>query len=631
MKPAIAFARKSSTDRQQQSIESQLRDIREYARKNHYEIVRVIALEETGYSAGESRRFRREFEQSKELLFSLAGQYGSLVAIFWSVDRLGRIDPDEGAHFIWECKQRRIQVKFVIDPEASEEGITGNFFRTIKFDSSRQFSETLATSVKRGKTRTMEKGEERHICFSPGGRDPFGFRRSLCDENGKFIDIGGDEVAEPVVLKRKFWNVNPHLKSRYVVFPPEADVVKRVFALASEGKGALRIAGLLNRDLDEAEKLEKQNTLEGNSELNAPKKHHPSVAPPVAKCWSKRSVRHVLQNRMYTGQFMFNRRTVGKTFKNMDPKKVPEYKVVTVYDPSLAIIPRDVFERVQALAASKRTSSGASIAGRPSSYPFSKKIICAVCGGFYVGRRYANGPVYVCSGKRYLGICNSRNDLDGNSLMEVFTTLTNDLLKHMKTPASLKRVVDGINAELQTAMPELSILDKRIVDQSRKLERLFQGEMTPELEKLFEAEKVSLVELEKRRERLFQMNALAGSRHVEVDEVAAFLDTVELDEGDTSRLLDRMLHSITVKDSEAVINLYAAPSRAVIDGVVAHAEIASAVSVGEEVKLSATSGCCDHPPLPLPKRAWRRPGLLHPQNLEAPEPGLSATPRDPLL
>lgn len=537
MNHAVALCRKSTTDRQELSLEGQKREIEDYARQNALEIVRCYEIEETGYSAGDAMRYRRKFEEFKHSLFDLAEGFQELKLLVWSTDRLGRIEPDEFAHFHWECRLRNIRIVFVTEQEASAEGLGGSVLRLVKFSQAKEFSEKLGLQVKRGKCDHALQGAQKNICFALGGADVFGYRRAMCDGDGNFVDANGRCAEQPFILEKKFWNANPRLRSRYVVQEEEANVVQRIFRMRLDGMGALRIAKALNQE---------------------------GIRPPRAQKWSKRSVQNILTNRIYSGYFCFNRRCTGKTLKG----KLVFSDVVTIHDPSIAIMSEEDFDRVRLMAASRRTTSGASSAGRPSTYEFAKKIFCGECGSVYTDRRYGDRPVYVCSGKRYRGICASQNDLDGANLLEVFSSLARQKLEEMSTEENLGKIVGEINKALGDSTPfvDVSVLEKSIAMQRLKLQALFKGDLTPELQRIFEAEKAVLISLEKKQDELLKARSI-WARRVDISTVRAFVKSVRLTGQDIRQIIDKMLHSIVVCGKNALINFYAAPSEIVIDGM----------------------------------------------------------------
>jgi len=166
----------------------------------------------------------------------------------------------------------------------------------------------------------------------------------------------------------------------------EADVIRRVFALYSEGMSPRAIAGLLNRDRIPAPRGRQWNasTINGNE-----KRGH-----------------GILRNPLYAGKRIWNRvrmikdpSTGRRVSRENDPS---EYEIIDT--PDLRIVPDEMFE-----AAQNRKLDGAR--GSRQMAPKRKRILtgilrCASCGGSLTTTSAdTSGPRVMCSRYRESGDC----------------------------------------------------------------------------------------------------------------------------------------------------------------------------------------------------------------------------------
>jgi site-specific DNA recombinase len=174
-----------------------------------------------------------------------------------------------------------------------------------------------------------------------------------------------------------------------VTHEPEAEVVRRAFELRLEGRSLA-------------------NIVRGPRHLQraAP---NPGKRPGHPRRWSLSSRQFLLKNRMYRGEVIYKRDRFSKnrqTGKRVARRR-PESEWIIEPRPDLAIVPRDVFDRVQAMTAAKngklkRRSGGRYQGGEPgrcySPYLRSGILKCGVCGAamviYGVKQNENNGKVY---------------------------------------------------------------------------------------------------------------------------------------------------------------------------------------------------------------------------------------------
>jgi len=155
---------------------------------------------------------------------------------------------------------------------------------------------------------------------------------------------------------------------RYIVVPEEAALVKRIYADYLSGVGLVALANRLN------------------AEGHTTRWGYP---------WHHNCVRKVLSNYTYTGNLLLQ-----KTYREdhitkrkcLNRGELPMYLVEQAHE---AIIPLEMYEAVQ-----RRLDEQSQVYGSkapPRHYPFSGRLICAVCGKKYRRKITRGEPFWVCT------------------------------------------------------------------------------------------------------------------------------------------------------------------------------------------------------------------------------------------
>jgi site-specific DNA recombinase len=196
------YARKSSEDddRQVMSIEAQLFELREYARKENLEIL-------------------AEFQESKSAKTPGREVFGDMMTriergeaqgvLAWHPDRLARNSVD-GGRVIYAVDTRKV-VSLRFPTFWFEPTPQGLFMLQVAFGQSKYYSDNLSENIKRGVRQKLRRGEWLNLA-------PFGY------ENNP-----------------KIRNIEPH--------PTNARIVKRVFEEYAKGTHTLKSLGALLADL----------------------------------------------------------------------------------------------------------------------------------------------------------------------------------------------------------------------------------------------------------------------------------------------------------------------------------------------------------------------------------------------
>ena len=144
------YARKSTEDddKQVMSIESQLFELREYARKENFEILAEFQESKSAKTPG-----RPVFNAMIERVNSLDG----VGVLAWHPDRLARNSID-GGHIIYGVDQKKI-VSLRFPTFWFEPTPQGLFMLQVAFGQSKYYSDNLTQNVKRGMRAKLRRGE----------------------------------------------------------------------------------------------------------------------------------------------------------------------------------------------------------------------------------------------------------------------------------------------------------------------------------------------------------------------------------------------------------------------------------------------------------------------------------------
>lgn len=194
----VGYARFSSDNQRQESIDAQVRAIEEYCLKNGYNLIKVYKDEAvTGTSFKEREQFLEMIDDSKNKLFEFV--------IVHKFDRFARNRYD---HIICEKKLNNNGVKLLSVLEQLNDSPESVILKSVLQGMNEYYSLNLAREVKKGLKENALK------CIHTGGIPPLGY------------DIGEDR--------------------KYIINEIEADSVRLIFKLYNEGMGYASISDYLN-------------------------------------------------------------------------------------------------------------------------------------------------------------------------------------------------------------------------------------------------------------------------------------------------------------------------------------------------------------------------------------------------
>ena len=242
------------------------------------------------------------------------------------------------------------------------------------------------------------------------------------------------------------------------VVESEASTVRRIFELYSGGYSLKRIAHLLN-----AEGVKSPQPQKGR----------------VSQSWCVSSVRHILRNRRYAGQVLWNTKRkvrVPGTGKRIYRRR-PESEWVITAAPQLRIVSDGLFAAVERrFQTTKRLwgagSSGLARGQQKQVYLFSGLLQCGECGGSVTlvgGRAKTSRSEYGCSlhAQRGSAVC-------GNGLRIQRKQLEDRLLSGLQDRVLREEFIDyviaGLQEELQQRHWEFESGLKALRDEKQRIE-----------------------------------------------------------------------------------------------------------------------------------------------------------------
>ena len=314
---AVIYARYSSDNQREESIEGQIRECTAFAEKNDITVLKHYI--DRAYSARTDHRpaFQEMIKDSDKHLFDMV--------IVWKLDRFSR-DRYDSARYKVLLKKNNVRV--VSATEVISSGADGILLESVLEGFAEYYSADLAEKVTRGMTENALK------CKFNGGSMPIGY---VIDEEQHFQI---DPLTAPFVLEAF---------KRYI----EGATMKELIDFFNE-KGIKNKSG-------------------GDINYN--------------------SIQSMLNNRRYIGEYAF--------------------RDIVVPDGIPAIVPKELFDRVQAKLAKNKKSPARHKA--EEDYLLTTKLFCGCCGAYMCGEsgKGRSGEVhryYKCvSIKKRRTICNKKS------------------------------------------------------------------------------------------------------------------------------------------------------------------------------------------------------------------------------
>ena len=175
---AVIYARYSSDNQREESIEGQIRECTAYAEKNGITIVKHYIDRAISAKTDNRPEFQQMIKDSDKKLFD--------IVLVWKLDRFARNRYDSARY---KTQLKKNGVKLMSATEIISEGPEGIILESVLEGYAEYYSADLAEKVVRGQTENILKGR------CNGGRGTFGY---TLDSERKFHI---DPIASPFVLE----------------------------------------------------------------------------------------------------------------------------------------------------------------------------------------------------------------------------------------------------------------------------------------------------------------------------------------------------------------------------------------------------------------------------------------------
>ncbi|VGO19155.1 recombinase family protein [Pontiella sulfatireligans] len=301
---AVAYYRHSAQDRQENSVEIQQDQVRQFASEHEIEIIREFADRgKSGLSTEGRDGFNEMISDYVE-----GGKEAFDFILVLDVSRWGRYqDTDLSAYYTGLCAKHGKQVVFTSIGFGEQNDLLHGLHLSIERYRAASYSRELSTKVFKGCAKIASQG------FRAGGMPPYGFHRLLLDEQRNPVQILERGQRKSIQNQRVTLTHGA---------PDEVAVVQRIFKEFVEwGYSPKQIALTLN----------KQN-----------------IPSPGGCQWSHASVRSVLENELYAGTMVYNRTTQRlKSASHHNPKE----EWIRAENAFPAIVDPGLFSKAQAVIA----------------------------------------------------------------------------------------------------------------------------------------------------------------------------------------------------------------------------------------------------------------------------------------
>jgi DNA invertase Pin-like site-specific DNA recombinase len=367
--------------------------------------------------------------------------------LVWKFSRFARNREDS---IVFKAMLRRRCIEVVSISEPVDDTPTGKLLEGILETIDEFYSLNLANESLRGMIENARRG------FRNGGNAPYGYRLlPVTDERG-------------------------NQKSRLEVDEVEARLVRRMFEMAAQGHGVKAVAMTLNQD---------------------------GARTRSGARWGSSQVSAILNNEVYLGHTIFNRRDRSRKGKVNRPRS--DWVVVKgTHEP---IVDERTFAAVQERLASRRTRNSPP-ARSGSSWLLSGLVSCGQCDAAYgisdYGRnkayRYIQCITYVKKGKEACPGRRLRVDHLEAAVIE-------RLRGHLLTDENLERMTEDLNGVTEQ-------MAKRGADRLSRLRRASQ-EVAKRLQRQYEALEAGAVNMDEVGERIRALQAEREALAKEIEEV----------------------------------------------------------------------------------------------------------------
>jgi len=406
-RPAVGYLRRS-TDRQEQSIGDQRKAIQRYAEDNGFEVLDFYVDDAiSGTTADEREAFL------KLIADAASDDCPFRYVLVYDIKRFGRLDNDEAGYYRFQLRKAGVEVVYTSEGFNGDD--TDDLLRPVKQWQARQESRELSKVTIRGLLSRSGEG------WWSGGQPPYGYDLAYQAADGRFlmtVRYGHDLSKQILDEDGKVVRVVPRGESltlskrdhcKLVPSAPErVAVIRNSFSwYVTQGLGFKGIADRLNQQ-----------------GIPSPRGGRWSAKHRAG--WAASTIRELLMNPAYVGDFVWNRRSSGKFHRVEQGRAVPRKGIpgsgpehnrpddwIVVKDAHPALISRALFQAAQSKRQSRKRdpSQHSYRTGHGARSPFllTGLIQCQRCGhtwqGYttHKGRKRSDGSAvktlgYACGG-----------------------------------------------------------------------------------------------------------------------------------------------------------------------------------------------------------------------------------------
>ena len=326
-----------------------------------------------------------------------------------------------------------------------------------------------------------------------------------------------------------------------VIVPEAAETIHLIFSSYLDGKGVKAIAAMLNENGNKTPAL-MQKHLTGK---RLPEKQERIIKKYL---WDATMVSRILQDESYTGTLICHkseRNKINKTNRATSPDEQFRHEN---FLPS--IIPRDLWEQVQALMAMRKRESVRAGEGRPI-LRYSGLIACGDCGRAFTGKRVKqkNGErvEYICStylryGKEHCGAHAIREEYLDDI---VYQELQNTKHQYQALWTQLEKAIEGwlpkttnTQQQLKKQRERIELLEEEV--ETILMERIRDKENAQRYDRMIAKREEQIANAQKRIEELENIGQIIRSRQAKLRKDIGLIDDI-LADGKISEAHLRML------------------------------------------------------------------------------------------
>ena len=326
-----------------------------------------------------------------------------------------------------------------------------------------------------------------------------------------------------------------------IIMEEPANIIKEIYMMYLDGYGFKAIAEKLNKDGKKSPSYYQK--LYNNKKQGYNK---PSIT--FKYLWDSTAVKRVLINEFYTGTLICHIEESNKVKKIR--RKVPKDEQFRHENYAPAIIPKDVWDKVQMLIESKNEKKVRASTGKPY-HRYAGLLKCGDCDCSFVAkiRKWRDKPdriEYVCNGyHRYKGYCTSHRvqekDLDTlvyNELLRLksvteqnWLSIESDVKKWLKNKASYEKQISNMKIAVSNLENDIeNILMERINDKENR----------DAYDRMLDKKKAQIEEYKTKIHELKNIEETVKKRKKEIKESIDILDGI-ITEGAISNVNLRLL------------------------------------------------------------------------------------------